>query len=219
MAEIYTKKTESGKPVRNERLSVKQLRNLLKKTGSDGLFSCYATFPPGTYFESQEEGEEVVLFLRQHWIVNLGWIVMSALALTIPSVFSFFLPYAGLPASYQLVVTMTWYLFVAGYALVKLMGWFFNIYILTDERVVDIDFTNVLARKVSVAKIEEIQDVSVVSRGALQTFLNYGSVFIQTAAEVPEFDFVNIPYPDKVGTVISQMIDQEEQESMEGRIK
>ena len=219
MAEIYTKKTGSGKPVRSERLSVKQLKSLLKKTGSDGLFTCYATFPPDTYLETQEEGEEVVLFLRQHWIVNIGWMLMSVLALTIPSIFSFFPPYAMLSASYQFVIVMTWYLFVTGYMMVKLMGWFFNIYILTDERIVDIDFMNVLARKVSVAKIEEIQDVSVVSRGALQTFLNYGSVFIQTAAEVPEFDFVNIPYADKVGTIINQMIDQEEQESMEGRIK
>lgn len=221
MAEIYSAGEEKKVEAKGhrERLSISQLKSLLKKSGSDGLFTCYATFPPNTYFESQEDGEEVVLFLRQHVIVNIPWIVLAALALTIPSIFGFFPPFAALPTSYQFVITIMWYLFVAGYSLAKLMSWFFNIYILTDERIVDIDFVNILFRKVSTAKIDEIQDVNVQASGAFQTFFNYGSVFIQTAAEVPEFDFVNIPYPDKVGTIINQMIDQEEQEEIEGRVK
>lgn len=214
MADIYV-----GKAKVHERLSVTQLKTLLKQTGTSGLFTCYATFPPNTYFDTQEPGEEVVLFLRQHLIVNALWIAMCILLLTLPSVFSFFPPFAGLPANYQFVVTLMWYLFVSGFALAKLMGWFFNIYILTDERIVDIDFVNILFRKISTAKIEEIQDVNVEASGALQTFFDYGGVFIQTAATLPEFDFVNIPHPDKVATIIHQMIDMEEQEKMEGRIK
>ena len=225
MAEIFNaKKQVSGsekveKQVPHERTSIKQLKAILKKTGSDGLFTCYATFPPGTHFESQEQGEEVVLFLRQHLIVNLPWVLVVVLALSIPSIFSFFPPFTGLPANFQFVLVVMWYLFVSGYTLTKLMGWFFNIYLLTDERIVDIDFINVLFRKVSTAKIDEIQDVSVHASGTFQTLFNYGSIFIQTAAEVPEFDFVNIPQPDKIGTVISQMIDLEEQEKIEGRVK
>lgn len=202
-----------------ERMSVTQLKSIFKRTGSDGLFSSYATFPPHMYFETQEEGEEVVLFLRQHLIVNVPWIALVLLALAIPSTFIFFPPYAAMPLSYQFVVSLMWYLFVAGFALSKLMSWFFNIYIITDERIVDIDFVNILYRKVSTAKIDEIQDVNVVASGAFETFFNYGSVFIQTAAEIPEFEFVKIPQPDKVGAIINQMIDMEEQEVLEKRVK
>lgn len=223
MVEVYRNKGNSMaskiKKNSNERLSVAQLRKILKRTGHDGLFSCYATFPPNTHIESQEDGEEVVLFLRQHVIVMLPWIVMVVLALAIPSVFQFFPPYANMPGNYQFVVMLSWYLFVFGYALARFMGWFFNIYILTDERIVDIDFINILYRKVSTAKIEDIQDVSVESSGAFQTFFRYGNIRIQTASEVPEFEFLNIPMPDRVGTIINQMIDQEEQEKIEGRVK
>lgn len=208
-----------GKAKSKERVSVTQLKTLLKQTGASGLFTCYATFPPHTTFESQEDGEEVVLFLRQHLIVNVPWILLAIFLLTIPSVFVFFPPFAGLLASYQFVLVLMWYLFVAGYSLAKLMGWFFNIYILTDERIVDIDFVNVLFRKVSTAKIDEIQDVNVEASGAFQTFFNYGGVFIQTAATIPEFDFVNVPHPDKVAEIIHQMIDMEELEKIEGRVK
>jgi hypothetical protein len=99
------------------------------------------------------------------------------------------------------------------------MGWFFNIYILTDERIVDVDFKNIFFRRISTAKIEEIQDVNIQSSGSFETFFGYGSLFIQTAAEVSEFDFLYVPNPDKVGKILNQLIDLEEQEKIEGRVK
>lgn len=212
MAEIYSTKEKV-------RESVSALRSTVGKTGSDNLLTSFVSFPSKMSFETQDDDEEVILFLRQHPIVNIKWIVIAILMLTLPSIFSFFPPYTTLPANFQFVVTMGWYMFVFGYTLAKFMGWFFNIYILTDERVVDIDFQNIFFRKVSTAKIEEIQDVNIQSSGAFETFFGYGSVFIQTAAEVSQFEFMYVPNPDRVGKIINQMIDQEEQEKLEGRVK
>ncbi len=214
MAEIY-----SAKEKVKERLSVSALRSTVGKTGSDNLLTSFASFPSKMSFETQDDDEEVILFLRQHPIVNVKWIIIAIFMLTLPSVFSFFPPYTTLPADFQFVVTMGWYMFVFGYTLAKFMGWFFNIYILTDERVVDIDFQNIFFRKISTAKIEEIQDVNIQSSGSFETFFGYGSVFIQTAAEVSQFEFMYVPNPDRVGKIINQMIDQEEQEKLEGRVK
>lgn len=210
-----------GKKVeeKGERLSVKQLKAMLGTTSPGGLFTCYATFPPSTHFDSQEPGEEVVLFLRQHLIVNVPWVLLVLLALSLPAAFPFFPFFGALPATFQLILTLMWYLFVTGFALSHVMSWFFNIYILTDERIVDIDFVNILYRRISIAKLDEVQDVNVIASGAFETFFNYGSVFIQTAAEVTQFEFLNVPYPDRVATIINQMIDHEEQEQIEGRIK
>ncbi|MEI8232732.1 MAG: PH domain-containing protein [bacterium] len=221
MAEIY-KAQEKVKEVvakMKQNLSVEAIKNTIGKIGRDNLFTSFVSFPNKVCFETQNDEEQVILFLRQHPIVNLTWILMSIFMLTLPSVFIFFPPYASLPANYQFVVTMGWYMFVFGYTLAKFMGWFFNIYILTDERVVDVDFTNIFFRKVSTAKTEEIQDVNVQSSGALETFFGYGSIFIQTAAEVSQFEFLSVPNPDKVGKIINQLIDLEEQEKIEGRVK
>ena len=168
-------------------------------------------------FRSDEE--EVILFLRQHPIVMLPWLILSVFMFTLPSIFSFFPPYAALPVTYQFVMSLIWYLFVFGFSLSKFMSWFFNIYIVTDERVVDVDFVNILFRKISIAKIDEIQDVNITASGAFETFFGYGNVFIQTAAEISEFDFLAIPKPDQVGKILNQLIDQEEQEKIEGRVK
>ncbi len=221
MVEIYKArdKTKDVVGVVKENLSVAALRKMVGKMGSDNLLTSFASFPNKMSFETQDDDEEVILFLRQHPIVNIKWIVIAILMLTLPSVFIFFPPYTSLPANFQFIMTMGWYMFVFGYTLAKFMGWFFNIYILTDERVVDIDFQNIFFRKISTAKIEEIQDVNIQSSGSFETFFGYGSVFIQTAAEVSQFEFLAVPNPDRVGKIINQMIDLEEQEKIEGRVK
>jgi len=220
MAEIYKKPEKVEKMEKKlERVSVVALRKMIGKMGVENLFTPFATFPTKIHFQTQADEEQVVLFMRQHLIVNLPWVIVAIFLFTLPSVFSFFPPFAMLPSSYQFVITLGWYTFAFGYSLAKLMGWFFNIYIVTDERIVDVDFKNIFFRKISTAKIDEIQDINVQSSGAFETFFGYGSVFIQTAAEVPEFEFIAISYPDRVGKILNQMIDQEEQEKIEGRVK
>lgn len=221
MGEIYSAKGKVAQVVEKAKanLSVEAIRKNILKMGNDNLLTSFATFPTKVCFETQDDKEEVVVFLRQHPIVNIKWMLIVIFMLVLPSVFIFFPPYASLPANFQFIVTISWYLFVFGYSLAKFMGWFFNIYILTDERIVDVDFKNIFFRRVSTAKIEEIQDVNIQSSGSFETFFGYGSLFIQTAAEVSEFDFLYVPNPDKVGKILNQLIDLEEQEKIEGRVK
>lgn len=220
MAEIYSSADKVKTELQHwERKSVAKIKELVAKVGNESLFTTFVTFPKSICFENQEKGEAVVLFLRQHFVVNLGWIVMVMLGLLIQAFFPLFPPYAALPGSYQVLITMMWYLLVFGFALGKLMGWFFNIFILTDERVVDVDFVNLFMRRISVTKIEEIQDVSAATAGALGTLFHFGKVTIQTAGEIPEFEFENVPNPDRVSAIIHTLIDQEEQEKLEGRVK
>lgn len=219
MPDVYVAKKTKVEEKPRESKSVSQMREMVGKLGSEHLFTSFSAFPTKVCFETQDDQEAIILFLRQHFIVNLKWIITSLFLLTIPTVFGFFPPYTSLTTGLQFVANLGWYLFVFGFSLAKLMGWFFNIYIITDERVVDVDFKNIFFREISVAKIDEIQDINVQSSGAFETFFGYGSVYIQTAAEVPQFEFLAIPYPDKVGKILNQLIDQEEQEKIEGRVR
>lgn len=217
MEEIFRRSNKE--PKKKESLSIESLRKMVGGIGRESFFTSLASFPKKVCFDVQNDEEVVVLFMRQHPIVNLPWIILTIFLLTLPSVFIFFPPYAALPGTFQMVMNLTYYLFVAGWILGNFMTWFYNIYILTDERIVDVDFVNLFYRVVSTAKIEEIQDVNIVSSGMMEVFFNMGSVFIQTAAEVPEFVFERVPHPDKIGKLINQMIDEEEQEKLEGRVK
>jgi hypothetical protein len=217
MAEIFRAADVKKKdPVRK---SMEKIRKVIAKIGREDFFTQFVTFPKAIAFEQQEKGEEVVLFLRQHIIVNLPWMILVVIALAVSSVFEFFPPYAAMPLNYQIVVSLVWYLLTFGYALGNMMAWFFNIYILTDERVVDVDFIHLLKKRISVTKIDTIQDVTATVAGAAGTIFHYGNIRIQTAAQRPEFEFANVPHPDKIAAIIHELIDQEEQEKLEGRVK
>ena len=78
---------------------------------------------------------------------------------------------------------------------------------MTNERVVDVDFYNLIDKRVSEASLSKIQDVSYTTAGVFGTLFNYGDVFIQTAAEVSEFKFDLVPFPEKVVQVLGDLKD------------
>lgn len=163
----------------------------------------FAVNPDGVRFETQEEKEDVVLFLRQHPIVNVPWIIGAIVMLIAPTVlFPFifsFLPIAGaLPVGYMIVGTVFWYVATFGFILGNFLYWFFNIYIVTNERVVDIDFLYLLYKRFSQAELTKIQDLSYASGGILATVFDYGNVIIETAGEAPNLEFGKVPHPQKV---------------------
>ncbi len=216
MAEVFSAGQQQTGTESKQPAPMAHIHDIMRVHGVESLLSSFSSFPQKVCFETQDDNEQVVLFMRQHPVVNVPWIVLTILMLVIPSVFSFFPPYAISPGTYQFIITVGWYLFVFGYALAKFMGWFFNIYIVTNERVVDVDFSNIFYRRISTARLEEIQDVNVTSAGAIETFFGYGQITIQTAAEIPEFEFEAVPHPDVVGKVLNELIDIEHGEEAKG---
>jgi uncharacterized membrane protein YdbT with pleckstrin-like domain len=178
--------------------------------------TCFALNPTGVRFETQDENEVVELFLRQHIIVNLPWVLGAILLSMIPTVFApLLLSSLGLishiPVSYGIVGTIFWYVMVFGFILAKFLGWFFNIYIVTNERVIDIDFYYLLYKKFSQAELNKIQDTSFETGGIVATFFNFGNVKVQTAGESPNLEFDKVPYPDQVVETIRRLTEQDEE--------
>ncbi len=69
------------------------------------------------------------------------------------------------------------------------------------------------------ANLDKIEDVTYKMGGVIRTLFNYGDVLIQTAAEVTNFDFLAVPYPDKVVKVLQDLRMEEQQEVIEGRVR
>lgn len=179
--------------------------------------TAFAVNPTGLRFETQEEEEVVILFLRQHFIVNVPWIFITILLLIAPTVifpklFSVLSLNFSLPAGYFFIGTMFWYLATFGFALASFIGWFFNIYIVTNERIVDIDFFYLLYKKFSEAELTKIQDISYTSGGIVAAVFNYGNVTIETAGEAPNLVFELIPFPERVVETIRTLTEHEKEE-------
>jgi len=173
--------------------------------------TAYAYKPLDIRFETQEVDEDVILFLRQHIVVMIpSFLLFIAMLLGPMIVFPLFMNLLELPiqipAGYVVVGTVLWYLASFGFLFTQFLHWFFNIFIVTNKRIIDIDFINLLYKELSEAPIARIQDMSYQTKGILGTMFNYGNVLIQTAGEVPNFIFESVPKPSAVMDVVSDLL-------------
>ncbi len=187
-------------------------------------FAFFASNPSGVCFDTQEKGERIILLLRQHWISQLGSLTELLLVILLPVVVVPLVALAGinindyLPAKQLFWIGVFWYLFVFGLAFSKFIHWYFNVYILTNERIVDFDYRGILHVETAYANLDQIQDVSPKIIGFFGTFFHYGDVFVQTAGERQEFEFHHVEKPDEVSKRILEEVRRESAEAP-GEIK
>lgn len=171
-------------------------------------FSAFSLYPKDIGFETEQKDEKIVLMLRQHPIVNIKWIFFTLLLLTGPMVLSLLGIFKLLPVGFPLIVSLAWYLVTSAYAIEGFLNWYFNVFFITTDSIIDVDFFNLIDKKISQADLEMIQDVSYSTNGVLGTMLNYGNVQVQTAAEVREFIFESVPNPDKVVKILEDLMEK-----------
>ncbi len=176
--------------------------------------------PTELRFESQQTGEKPILLLRQHPVTQIVPTIFIGILALLPigiglGIRAFNLDWLLTAVSNLQVVLIlaTWYLIVYGLALERFLLWYFNVYILTNERIIDVDFMGIAFKRVSECRLSQVQDVTFAVSGSLGTFFHYGDIFIQTAAERPEFEFRSVPRPDWVANEISLQIRLEEAEA------
>lgn len=167
--------------------------------------SAFLTVPDGVSFETQGDDEQIVLLLRQHWVVNARWILLVILFILAPFCLSFFPLLSFLSVKFQIIAIIMWYLFTLSFLFEKFLWWFFNVYIITNKRVIDIDFYSLAYKEISEAELEKIQDITYKTGGFARAVFDFGTVFIQTAGTVSQIEFENIPQPAKVIKILGKL--------------
>lgn len=175
--------------------------------------------PRKVNFETQEDEERVILLLRRHPITNLPWILTAVFLALLPALLFFFPILDYVSVNFQIAILLLWYLVVIALVLEGALSWFFNVYIVTDERLIDVDFYSLIYRRITDAKIDKIQDVTYKVGGVLGTVFNYGDVLIQTAGAIPNLEFEAVAKPAEVARILQELRTEEEIEALEGRVR
>lgn len=81
----------------------------------------------------------------------------------------------------------------------------FNVFVITNQRIIDIDQRGFFDRTVSETTYDKIQDVSFRIKGVSQTMFHYGSVIIQTASSNANIELNHIKDPEKVQQLIARI--------------
>ena len=175
------------------------------------FLSSFCENPQGVSFQNQEHDEAIILFLRKHFITNIPWIATTLLLIILPLLLPLFFmsqgfPFNAISAQFKTVVTSFYYLIVFAYAFINFITWYYDVFIVTQKRVVDIDFSDLIYHHMAITKIELIQDVTYNQSGFLRSLFDYGNLFIQTAGNNPNFDDLAIPQPARAANIISNLI-------------
>ncbi len=169
--------------------------------------------PASISFAEQEPNEELILFLRQHPVTNVPWIVGSLIALVLPIVFiqldlifglGFFI---NVPTNLFVGALIIYYLLILGFAVEQFLHWYFNIYIVTNKHIVDVDFDSLLYRRITEINLTDIESVKSKISGVFGSLFNFGDINIETAAAHQTIDFIKIPRPDFVADTVQDLID------------
>lgn len=163
------------------------------------------------YFETQEKSEKVILIVRLHWSVLILPFVYGTLATAVIVGFAYLalqngfssasIPFAGL--IFRAVLSLS-FLFGTFYIFSSWLTRYLNVFILTNEHIVDIKQIAFFSRKISTLALDSIEDVAIQKKGLLPSLFDFGDIMIQTAGELPNFVLKRIADPEGIQRAIME---------------
>ncbi len=155
-----------------------------------------------------KEKERIMKIIHRHWfdifkqfilIVFMSLILIGSL-----SSFPYFFSVLQEQSYYNIFIFFEniFAIFIWIFIFFVWIDYYFDIWIITSEKIINVEQKGLFIRSLSELKFERIQDVTVEVTGIIPTMLNYGDVYIQTAGEKERFVFRRIPDPYAIKDMI-----------------
>jgi len=165
----------------------------------------------------QKSYEKVVYKLHRHPITFVPIIVLFIVLLLVPVGVYFLLnirfPTILTPAStlYPLVVlgASIYYLSTYVFFYVRFIDYYLDMWIVTNDRIVDIEQHGLFNRVITELDLYRIQDVTANVTGIFGTVFRFGDVVVTTASANTSIVFRNIPHPNHIREELIRLADQD----------
>jgi uncharacterized membrane protein YdbT with pleckstrin-like domain len=163
------------------------------------------------YFEDQFDDEEVLFVFHKHPIVMRRGLVIGLLAWLLGPLYTLTLTYVhpnnppnltffGLSLVISIVVGLI--LFVPSW-----IGWHFSIFIVTDQRFIQITQKGLFHRSVADLTLNQIQSVNYEVAGLQETLLGFGTIKMQTY--VGDLTIREVHHPAKIQKQVLNILRKE----------
>jgi len=170
--------------------------------------------------KNKRENEHVILIVRRHWfdILKQFFTIILALFLWAGSffLFSFLIQNSFLSENLHYLILLfqsSFVLLIWLYSFLVWIDYYFDVWIITTEKIINIEQKGLFLRHTSELQILKIQDVSTEVKGLIPSILNYGEVHIQSAGTVNRFLFHNVPDPYAIKKIIMDLQKNQHQEN------
>ena len=131
--------------------------------------------------------EQILMVLHRHWIAIFWKFLVGAILLIIALLVLPYFPF--LESTLGISQVVLWFfalIYLMAAVLVIFVFWinyYLDIWIITSERIIDIDQKGLFNREISEFMLERVQDVIIEVPNIMATFLKYGNLIIRTASE------------------------------------
>jgi hypothetical protein len=153
-------------------------------------------------FPGQHEGETVQLVFRQHPMVMRKQLIIGMLLILAGTVPLLIWPLAD----WALKVAILTPLFAMAYWFYYWIGWYYSVYVVTNERIVEVRQKGFFNRKVTEFGLDKIQNVNYHITGLEAVLLGYGNITVQTY--VGELVMPIIHHPVKIHSKLVDIVRQ-----------
>lgn len=151
------------------------------------------------YFSQDlKEGEKVIKIVRKHAASFIWPAFKTFLILVIPCFFVSFL-FASLPG---IIVFLICVAIGVGYGLHQWIEWYLDLFVLTNQRIINIDQKGLFSRQVSEFGYKGIQRVTYGISGFLATAFGFGDVILKSIESDKEIIIKSAAEPQKVQEAI-----------------
>lgn len=167
----------------------------------------------GNYnFPGQRSGETISLVIRKHKLVLISEILCVLFMALIPIIFYFIIVSSSFPAFLEypynriyMLISLVFYGFLWIGSFVLWVDYYMDVWIVTNERLIDVQQIGLFSRVVSELDLRRIQDITSEVNGPLETMFGFGDVYIQTASEDNRFKMKSIPNPVETRRKITEL--------------
>ena len=161
-----------------------------------------------------QQGETITALVRKHWWFLWPQTILLVLTAVVPvAVVWWVLDLIGVRDDLGVVwwaIALLWIAFWAVRLLLNYYRYHNDIWLITNQRLVDSYKSHPFNLRLATADLVNIQDMSVVKNGVLPSLLGFGDVVCETAgADRVPFLISGIPHPEEVQLLIDKERDRE----------
>lgn len=161
---------------------------------------------PDYHYINQDSKEEIILVVRAHPVTQIYWFINSIICAVAIILLNFLLPSFFSPGQI-FFINLFGLSVIFAYIFFNFLNWFFNVGIITNMRIIDVDF-QIIYKEVSETLFEKVEDVTSKSGGFFASVFDYGNVYIQTAGAEINIEYLNVPKPAQIVKIVNDLVEQ-----------